>query len=206
MMNVVSIKTTHSIARRILSTDNSKIIVCENNPKLALSGHTPEIPLEDTTILSALWLTELICFTQIESLAESELLVLPDDATESERQSLALKALWADDNRFDLDVWIREGFDSPWIKTGSSPLRNSEGYQYLRHKVLDLLTDAPALEIGTNGAVAISIEDAGAGYPAPGDNITIYGSYLYHHQLITQGVLPEQGNLSPNDILFSQYL
>ncbi|NER49235.1 MAG: hypothetical protein F6J92_21575, partial [Symploca sp. SIO1A3] len=146
---------------------------------------------------------------------------IPDTATESERQSLAIKALWANE-RFDLNCWISSNVNEPeptWLKVGSLPMRNPSGYPYVRQKVLDLYTDALMFECGENSAIALSIEDAGWGMPTADDEIVISGAYVYEHQLINlqaggsidsspsnSGSTGTSNSLSANDLLFSTLL
>lgn len=172
-------KSTHTIAQRISNPQNNiQIPIVEHRPAEMINL----LQKDGNKLFSALWIKELICCSYITSLPEVPIPNIPDSATEAESTTIATDALWKSP-RFDLSCWI-----SPvgrlWTKAGTLPLQNSGGYPYVRQKLLDIFTDALALEVGKDGAIAISIADAGWGMPSSNDYISVYGSYSYEYQLL----------------------
>lgn len=125
---------------------------------------------------------------------------LPDiGLTDSPTQKLykALDTEWGSP-RMQLDLLLGDGMD--WANIASLSLLNPNGYPYRSFNLLDLLTDDLALELGTNGKLGVRLINAGFGVFSPGDELSIFVTYVKEVVYQYQGVVTVSSGTGGNGL------
>lgn len=122
-------------------------------------------------------LDELRCYASISSLPEIELPAITAEDSESEKLVKAQSFEWGT-ARFELAVFKKAKSQNDWAEFGVSALKNSGGFRYRIHRLLDLTTDNIGARIGEWGKIGVAIRSVGYGFPAAFDRITFTGHWV----------------------------
>lgn len=196
--NVARIKT---IATQ-LSANDPFIKTIYENTNLTIGDEL----IENHKIISFnCFIKNLKAYASIKSLDEVSLpnFNLDDSATDKLYKTLDVE--WKSPRK-QIALYIANQSDTTpsgenWYKVGSLSLLNPSGYPYRVYNLMDLFTDALAIELGDNGKIGIKIEDVGYGLLDSTDAVTIHGSYseeVFVEVPETIYVLPPTGGSGTN--------
>jgi hypothetical protein len=179
---------TETIAQKItlLNADNI-ITIVRNDP----AYYRTEFAIDDPYYVNG-FLSELYCYSEIESLPEVPIPNYETVDSETTKLNKTLQIVWGGP-RFHLCTWISKSLNptpDTWILTGMTSLLNSQGYPYRRDRPLDLLTDNLAREFGQNTCIGVSIRNVGHGLPDARDVINIDGAWKRDCRIVRPDFIP----------------
>ena len=126
------------------------------------------------------YITELNCYSDINSLAEA---AMPDYLIGESKTSALSKTLnleWKSD-RYQLDLYLTTEYPvtalAQWSLQGSISLINPAGYPYRTYRLKDLLTNNLAFSLGQNATLGYAIKNVGKGVIQSMDTVVITGSW-----------------------------
>lgn len=196
MVTLQSASRVYTISKKILPSDGENILTIVDNNIDLFRARYPTLP-GDSWVNG--FLSELYCYTEINSLAE---VALPNyDLGDSQSQKLTktLQLEWGSP-RYHLCLWTTAASNptyTDWQLVGMISLLHPSGYPYRRYRPLDLLTDNLARELGENSKIGVSIKAAGSGLPKASDLIVIDGSWKQEVVMLQPDFMPliVQGNV-----------
>ena len=171
-MPISSINRIKSIVVPLSVDSSSNIITIYENSGLTIGN---ELIPGHTIVSFNCFIKNLKAFAEIKSLPE---VAMPNfGATDSETEKLykVLDTEWGS-ARKQLSLYISNSDN--WYKVGSISLLNPSGYPYRIYNLMDIFTDALAIELGDNAKIGIQVEDVGYELLRIGDAVTIHGSYV----------------------------
>jgi hypothetical protein len=126
------------------------------------------------------YITELNCYSDINSLSEA---AMPDYLIGESKTSALSKTLnleWKSD-RYQLDLYLATEYPvtalTQWNLQGSISLINPAGYPYRTYRLKDLLTNNLAFSLGQNATLGYAIKNVGKGVIQSMDTVVITGSW-----------------------------
>lgn len=176
---------TYSVALRFIPANSNRTIrLIENNPNRIKASYN--------LLKQPLWVNgfveELYCFSSIRSIPEVGIPPISQEDDEYIRLQKTLNYEWAT-ARFELTLFA--GNSRGLIcELGRVALKNSQGYPYRRHRLIDLLTDNTSYLLGENDFIACSLNTFGLPLGA-NDTIAITGNWKQEIILV-----PEQQLIS----------
>lgn len=171
-MPVSSINRIKTIAIPLTVDSGNAIIPIYENSGLSIGD---ELVPEHTIVSFNCFIKNLKAFAQIKSLPEIN---MPDFAlTDSDTEKLykVLDIEWKSPRK---QIALYISTDDNWLEVGSLSLLNPSGYPYRTYNLMDLFTDALAIEIGDNAKIGVQVQDVGYELLRIGDIVTIHGSYV----------------------------
>lgn len=162
---------TYSVAFKFSNANiNKQIRLIENNPNYIKSKYG--------LLKYPLWVNgfvdELYCFSAIKSIPEVGIPPISQEDDEYVRLQKTLNYEWAT-SRFELSLYIGNARGTI-CEVGRAALKNSQGYPYRRHRLIDLLTDNTSYLLGENDFLAIELNTYNLSLGAT-DTITITGNW-----------------------------
>ncbi|AFZ22367.1 hypothetical protein [Allocoleopsis franciscana] len=121
-------------------------------------------------------LDELRCYASISSLSEIAFPDIKNEDPEAIKVTKAQSFEWKT-ARFELVVFKKAKNAADWAECGVSALKNSGGFRYRIHRMLDLVTDNIGARVGEWGKIGVSVRAVGYGVPAAFDRITFTGNW-----------------------------
>ena len=189
MVTLQSASRVYTISKKILPTDGENILTIVDNDINLFRNRYPSLP-GDSWVNA--FLSELYCYTQINSLAEVPLPNYDLGDSQSQKLSKTLQLEWGSP-RYHLCLWttsVTSPAVSDWQLVGMLSLLHPSGYPYRRYRPLDLLTDNLARELGENAKVGASIKNVGYGLPNNTDTIVIDGSWKQEVVMLQPDFMP----------------
>ena len=169
-----TVTQNHDISLVYNNQAGDKVIeVLQNNPQIIRNVYG----LEGVKGCANAILREIRCYASINSLKEAALPEITGEDTESQKLTKVQSFEWKTD-RFELIVYRRAAKSSEWIECGVTALKNSQGFRYRTHRILDMITDDIGALIGEWGRIGIAIKGVGYGLPQTWDRITITGNWV----------------------------
>ena len=125
------------------------------------------------------WINGLVhdCWVKakIRSLPEVKLPLFGEFETPTDKLTKTLLYEWGT-ARLELDVLLGDSLGN-WGSFGESAIKNSNGYRYRKHRVMDLMTDNPGFTLEENFKIAVQLINVGFGDLTSSDQINIVGSW-----------------------------
>lgn len=121
-------------------------------------------------------INELYLTAQIISLPEVRLPEFEDFESPTDKLTKTLTYEWAT-ARVEAELLLGDPIGN-WASLGETALKNSNGYRYRKHRLLDLITDNPAFQLQENYKLGIKILNVGFGDITDRDKISITGSWI----------------------------
>lgn len=171
-MAVTSVNRVKSIVVPLSSASGNQIVTIYENSGLTIGDEL--IPNHKIVSVNC-FIKNLKAFAEINSLPEINLPNFSLEDSETDKLYKVMGIEWGS-ARKQLTLYISAG--SGWSKVGSLSLLNPSGYPYRVYNLIDLFTDALAIELGDNSRIGIQVEDVGYGLLAINDTVTIHGSYV----------------------------
>ncbi len=189
MVTLQSASRVYTISRKILPADGENILTIVNNDLDLFRLRYPSLP-GDTWVNG--FLSELYCYTEINSLPEIALPNYDLGDSQSQKLSKTLQLEWGNP-RFHLCLWttsVTNPSFADWQLVGMISLLHPSGYPYRRYRPLDLLTDNLARELGENAKIGVSIKGVGHGLPNASDTIVLDGSWKQEVVMLQPDFMP----------------
>lgn len=185
-MPIAKLNRTGSILVPVGAANEDRIVTVYQNTQLKPGDEF--IPGHRIIHFNA-FIKNLKAFGKIASLPTTPLpeFTLEDSQTDKLKKTMDLE--WFSPRK-QLDVFI--GKDSLWSQIGSVSLLNPYGFAYRIYSLMDMFTDALALELGQDAKVGVAIKEAGHGLLADLDQLTIHGSYI--EEIIVSYQEPQQNH------------
>lgn len=187
---------TYGVSYRFTSTNTNKIIrLIENNPNLIRAKYQLNQPLWVNGFIE-----ELYCFASIKSIPEIGIPPISQEDDEYVRLQKTLNYEWAT-ARFEL--YLYAGNNKGTIsELGRAALKNSQGYPYRRHRLIDLLTDNTSYLLGEGDWIGCKLDTFNLALGA-NDTITITGCWkqeiiLVPEQQLISNVINVAASASPS--------
>lgn len=128
----------------------------------------------------------------IKSIPEVELPNLSVEQSRTERLNLTRNLQWSS-ARKELKLYVAQSYND-WFHIGSVALLNIPPFQVFN--LMEMYTENLALELGSTGAIGVSVHNAGYGLLGANDEVTIFGSATTEVVVIPAKVPPLQ-NCTP---------
>lgn len=162
-----------TIAVNLTKLQMGKIVcICENSSHRIRSRYgLGSIPGWVNAIVNELYLT-----AHINSLPEVPLPVFDEYATNDQRLAATLQYEWGT-ARIELEVLIGDT-QGNWASLGETALKNSNGYRYRKHRLLDLLTDNPGFQLEEGYRLGVMLKNMGFGDLRDTDSLSVTGNWI----------------------------
>ena len=176
---------TYSVAIKFTNSNINKMVrLVENNPGFIKSRYN--------LLKYPLWVNafveELYCFSSIRSIPEVGIPPISEEDDEYIRLQKTLNYEWAT-SRFELYLYLGNS-KGITCELGRAALKNSQGYPYRRHRLIDLLTDNTSYLLGEGDWIGAKLDTFALPLGAS-DTITITGNWKQEIILV-----PEQQFIS----------
>lgn len=169
-----TVQISHDISLVYSPTAGSQIIELVNNNPNQIRN---KFGLGNVAGVANGLLDELRCYASISSLAEVSLPDIAPEDTESEKIVKVQSFEWSS-ARFELAIFKKAKGQADWAEFGVAALKNSSGFRYRIHRILDLTTDNIGARIGEWGRIGVAIRSVGYGFPQNLDRITFTGHWV----------------------------
>lgn len=156
-----------------ITTADQPIIVIDNNP----DKYANKFGFNHQKFTCSCFVKELSCRATIRSAGETRIPQYLDTDTDSDRLIKALDVEWKSPRK-QLSCHIGKQGQN-WVNVGSVSLLNSSGYPYRKYRLMDLYTDALAIELGANSRIGVTIDEVGSGRLTTSDYVCLHGSVTY---------------------------
>lgn len=160
------------------------ITVVDNNP----DRFANKFGFNQEKFTCSCFVKEFSCRATIRSIGEAQIPQYLDTDTDSDRLIKALDIEWKSPRK-QLSCHIGKSGQN-WVNVGSISLLNSSGYPYRKYRLLDLYTDALAIELGANSRLGVTIDDVGYGRLTTSDYVCLHGSVTYEFILFEDFTMP----------------
>lgn len=188
---------TYGISYKFTNANTNKLIrLVENNPGLIRAKYN--------LISQPLWVNgfveELYCYSSIKSIPEVGIPPISTDDDEYVRLQKTLNYEWAT-SRFELYLYFGNS-KGVVAELGRAALKNSQGYPYRRHRLIDLLTDNTSYLLGEGDWIGVKLDTFALPLGAL-DTITITGNWkqeiiLVPEQQLISNVINVAASASPS--------
>lgn len=149
------------------------ITVVDNNP----DRFANQFGFNHTNFSCSCFVKEFSCRATIRSVTEARIPQYLDTDTDSDRLIKALDVEWKSPRK-QLSCHIAKQGQN-WINVGSISLLNSSGYPYRKYRLMDLYTDALAIELGAYSRIGVTVDEVGSGRLTTSDYVCLHGSVTY---------------------------
>lgn len=171
---------TYSVALNFTNSNINKMVrLVENNPNLIKSRYN----LLNYPLWVNAFIEELYCFNSIRSIPEVGIPPISGDDDEYIRLQKTLNYEWAT-SRFELYLYLGNS-KGVTCELGRAALKNSQGYPYRRHRLIDLLTDNTTYLLGEGDWIGCKLDTFKLPLGAL-DTITITGNWKQEIVLVPQ--------------------
>lgn len=188
---------TYSIAYKFYYGIHNKIFrLFENNPNYLKTKYQIKQPLWVNAFLE-----ELYCYSSIQSLSEIGIPPISTEDDEYIRLQKILNYEWQTP-RYELFLYVGNSRGIV-AEVGRVALKNSQGYPYRRHRLIDLFTDNTSFLLGEGDYVACKLDLLGNIYGL-NDVVTLTGCWkqeiilVPEQQLISNVINVAASNTSPS--------
>ena len=169
-MVITTFNRVKTIARELGTTTDNSIISIYRNTDLDIGDEF----LPGYKIISwNCFVKNLKAYAKITSLDPIRLPNFGLEDSETDKLYKALDTEWKSPRK-QLNVFIGE--NGNWHPMGSVSLLNPSGYPYRVYNLIDLYTQNLAIELGSDGGIAVQLQDVGFGLLTNQDRMTIHGS------------------------------
>lgn len=168
-------------------TEGKLIVLADNKPNWIKS----RLGITNQKCCVNGYIHELYCYAGIVSLPE---VAIPEYQsqdpeiviTDNDRLQLTLEFEWGT-ARFEIAVYFGDP-NNRWHILGSSALKRVMGHRYRRHRLQDLVTDNPVLQLEENWKLGAQLHGVGYGYMKAIDTVSIVGGWT--QELVLSQVPP----------------
>ena len=190
-MRITTINKHKSILVPLSSTTFGNIISIEAFEYAQLGQ---EIIPNHTVISSSIFVKNLRAYAKIESLPESPLPDFKNTDSDTERLRKILAIEWQSPRK-QLNLYMGRGLlnftgQPDWHPIGSLSLLHAYGYPYRLYNLMDLFTDALAIELSPDDKIGIQQYDVNYGFLEEEDKVTIHGSYVQEIIVQSPEIIP----------------
>lgn len=197
-MNIFTYNNIKSISKEIPANTNQIIPIVENIID-------DNFVYKNQVISSNLFVKNLQAYARITSLPAIE---LPDFGLEDSETDKLYKVIDVEWNspRKQVALYISTE-PEVWHPVGSMSLLNPAGYPYRTYNLQDLYTDALAIELGSNAALGLALQDVGHGLLEQNDTFVVHGSFVQEliidtdFNIAIQSVINRQINITNNTLI-----
>ncbi|MBE9119072.1 hypothetical protein IQ249_24760 [Lusitaniella coriacea LEGE 07157] len=176
-ISIDEIAKTHTILRDIGYQD-ARQIHSLINPSTLMNNSAIESSADVIRIETNIYIKNLQAITYADGIEAVDPPDITEDDTEEQVRLKALNYEW-ESARVNLQVLKRKyGVNADWLPLKQVAVKNSQGYPYREHNLLDLLTDSISYEFGADYELGVLLRDVGYGNLQPGDRVIIDGSFL----------------------------
>lgn len=186
---------TYSIAYKFYyGTYNKVFRLVENNPDFLKRKYQLNQPLWVNGLIE-----ELYCYSSIQSLPEIGIPPISQEDDEYVRLQKTLNYEWQTP-RYELFLYVGNS-RGVVAELGRAALKNSQGYPYRRHRLIDLLTDNTSFLLGEGDFIACKLDLLGNTF-GQNDVITLTGCWkqeviLVPEQQLISNVINVAASASP---------
>lgn len=170
-----------TIVTNLNKTQMGRVItLCENSAhKIRGKFGLWNVPGWTNALIHELYLT-----AHITSLPEVPLPVIEEFATPTDQLNKTLQYEWST-ARIELEVLLGDSHGN-WASLGETALKNSSGYRYRKHRLLDLITDNPGFQLEENFKLGVMLKNMGFGDIKDSDRLSITGSWTQEFIAVQQ--------------------
>lgn len=172
-MSISSVNRVKTIALKLDSNSSGDVIPIYTPQNLTLGS---ELIPNHTIVSYNCFFKNLRVFASIKSIEEAALPDFTDDDSDTDKLYKTLDVEWKSPRK-QLSTYIKNG-TSGWLKVGAVSLLNPIGYPFRQYNLQDMYTDNLCLELGSDSAIGITIDNVGYGLLSGDDTVTIHGNVV----------------------------